>query len=120
MTPTRRRPSYTLMELILVLAVITMLSALAVPSLDSMYGYYKLNAALDSVKAAWALAKAHAIEEGVPYRFSVVPGKGNYRIAPDSNDYWSGGSPAPADPDNPPAVLDDALPRGVTFSMGGG
>jgi len=107
------------MELMLVVAVIVMVSALAVPSLDSMYGYYKLNAAVDSVQAAWAIGRYHAIEEGVPYRFSVLPGQGNYRLAPDSGDYWSGGTPAAADPDNPPAVFDDALPKGVTFSMGG-
>jgi type II secretory pathway pseudopilin PulG len=118
MTPTRCRPSYTLLELMLVLAVIVMVSALAVPSIDGMYGYYKMNAAVDGVRGVWAQGLAHAQDEGVAYRFSVVPGKGNYRLAPDSSDFWSGGTPPVADPDNPPAVIDDSLPRGVTFAMG--
>src|SRR5713101_3739433 len=110
MTSNRRRPSYTLLEVMLVMAIIVMVSALSFPSLDSMYGYYKLNAAVDSVRAAWALARAHASTNDLPYRFSVVQGQGNYRLAPDSGDYWSGSNtPIPEDPDNPPAVIEDAL-----------
>jgi type II secretory pathway pseudopilin PulG len=120
MTLSRRRPSYTLLELMLVTALIAIVSALAFPSMDSMYGYFKLNAAVDSVRAAWVTGRGHAIEEGVPYRFAVVPGQGNYRLAPEGNDYWSGGTPAPSDPENPPAVLEDALPKGVCFAMSNG
>jgi prepilin-type N-terminal cleavage/methylation domain-containing protein len=119
MTLSCRRPGYTLLEVVLVAAVLVIVSAMAVPSIDGMYGYFKLNAAVDGVQAAWALGRAHAIEEGVPYRFCVVPGQGNYRLAPDTSDYWSGNTPALTDPDNPPAVVEDALAQGVTFAMGG-
>jgi hypothetical protein len=61
-------------------------------------------------------ARAHAVEEGQRYRFAVVPGKGNYRIAPDSPEYWSGSPPA-IDPDNPPLILEDSLPNGIRFSL---
>jgi Tfp pilus assembly protein FimT len=114
-----RRPSYTLLEVLLVCAVLVIVSALTVPSIDSMYGYFKMNAAVDSVKAAMVQARAGAIADGQPYRFCVVPGQGNYRVAPDDNTYWSGGGlPTPPDPNNPPAVVEDALPSGVTFAMG--
>ncbi len=119
MVPSHRRSAYTLLEVVLVAAILVIVAEMAVPSLDGMYGYYKLNAAVDSVQAAWALGRAHAIEEGVPYRFSVVPGQGNFRLAPDTGDYWSGSTPPVADPDNPPAVVEDALAQGVTFAMGG-
>lgn len=121
MTRTRRRPAYTLLEIVLVCAVIAAVSALAVPSIDSMYGSYKMNAAVDSVRAAWANGRGSAILDGQPYRFCVVPGQGNYRLAPDNNAYWSGGgTPAPEDPNNPPAVIEDVLPKGVSFAVGAG
>jgi hypothetical protein len=109
------RPASTLFELLLVLAIIVILAALAYPSLDSLYGEYKMTAATDMVRASWAKARSHAIEEGRPYRFSVVPNKGNFRVAPDSPDYWSGEPPTPPDPANPPADLRDTLPKGIRF-----
>ncbi len=112
-------PAYTLFELILVMAILVIVAALAYPSLDSMYGGYKVKAAADQVRAGWADARAHAMEEGRPYRFSVVPNRGNYRAAPDSGDFWSGSGelPAATDPNNPPLILEQALPKGVRFTM---
>src|SRR5262249_53498742 len=114
----RRRSGYTLFELVLVLAVIVMLAALTYPSLDTMSGGQRLFAASDQVKVGWALAQAHAMEEGRPYRFAIIPGKGNYRIAPDTPDFWGGNGEASADPANPALVLIDTLPKGVVMSFG--
>jgi type II secretory pathway pseudopilin PulG len=110
-----------LFELILVLAVLALLAALALPSLQAMYGDYRVRAAADQVRAAWAGARAHAMDEGQPYRFAIVPGGANYRVAPDSADYWagSGDSPAPVDTENPPLVLEESLPKGIHFSLSG-
>lgn len=117
----RRRPAYTLLEVVLVLAVLVMVTALAYPSIDGMYGHHRLTAALDEVRGTWAAGRAHAIEEGQPYRFAVVMGKGNFRLAPDSPEFWDGGNGAPASGNGPqPAVITGALPRGVTFSGGTG
>ena len=63
------------------------------PSLKSSYGYYKLTGGIDSVRAAWAMARARAVEEGRPYRFSVEPNGSRFRVAPDQADYWSGSAP---------------------------
>jgi hypothetical protein len=78
-----------------------------------MVSSYRVTAAGDSVRSAWAQARAHAMNESRPYRFSIVVGAGNYRVAPDSAEFWSGsGSQTPG------AALDliDALPPGVRFS----
>ncbi len=113
----RSRSAYTLFELVLTLAVIVLLSALAYPTLDSLYADFKLASAADQLRARFADARAHATDEGRPYRFAVVPNKGNFRIAPDSPDYWaSGDPPQPPDPDNPPLVVDEALPKGIRFN----
>ena len=113
-----KRRGYTLFELVLVLAVLVLLSAITYPSLKGMYGHYKMTGAVDSVRAAWAQARAHAIEEGRPYRFAVVPDTGHYRVAPDQPDYWSGSPPA-SDPNGRALVLEKSLPRGVHFATGG-
>jgi Tfp pilus assembly protein FimT len=116
----RQRPSYTLLEVTLVVALLAIVTALAYPSIDGMYGHHRLTAALDEVRAAWAAGRAHAIEEGQAYRFSVVLGKGNFRLAPDSPEYWEGGNPTPSGNGPQPVVVAGALPRGVTFANGAG
>ena len=112
------RRGYTLLELVLVLALTVVLGALIYPSYDAIVGDFRQGSAEDQVRAGWAAARAHAMNEGQPYRFCVFPERGNFRIAPDSSDYWSGGDPpAPADPANAPLVIDDALPVGVRFAL---
>lgn len=112
------RIGFTLLEVLLVLAIIVVLGVLAYPSLEGMYSSYKLSAAADQLRAAWASGRAHAVNEGRPYRFAVLPGTGNFRLAPDSPEFWSGSTDlmVAEGPENPPLILEDALPRGVRFS----
>ena len=113
-----RRAGYTLLELMLVLAIIVVMAAIAYPSATAMYGHVRLSQAADSVRAAWAEARAHAIDDGRPYRFAIIPNQGNYRVAPDSPEFWGSGGQeqAPADTANPPYVLNKTLPKGMRFS----
>jgi len=112
------RRASTLFELILVLAIILVVAALSVPSLGAMYGHYKLNASVDSVQSAWATARAHAIKENRPYRFSVQADGRGFRVAPDEEDYWSGQAPA-NDPNGEGIILEQSLPAGVRFAVNG-
>ena len=114
--PSRR--GYTLLELVLVGALMVVIAALSYPSIEGMYTYYKVQAATDMVRAAWANARVHAMEEGRAYRFSVIPGKGNFRVAPDSAEFWSGSTPE-YDPNNPFLVIEEALPSKVRFAFQG-
>src|SRR5262245_18519123 len=114
------RRGYTLFEVMLVIALLVLMAALVVPNLDAMYADYRLAAAVDGVRASWAQARSHSMDEGRGYRFAIVPGKGNFRVAPDSADYVTGaGPPAPPDPAKPPLVLEEALPKGITFTTAG-
>jgi Tfp pilus assembly protein FimT len=107
---TRRRAA-TLFELILVVLILVVVAALAVPSLQSMYGAHKLNGAVDSVRGAWAEARARAMEENRPYRFAVQPDGSAFRVAPDDDEFWPGdGSQGQG------LVLEQSLPTGVRFS----
>src|SRR4051794_15075176 len=112
------RHGFTLLEVLLVVAVIVILGAMAYPSIEAMYGDVRLSAAADQVRARWADARTKAIEDGRPYRFATQP-DGQFRIAPDAPEFWSGGGGTPADAsdaDTPPLVLEDSLPKGVSFS----
>jgi prepilin-type N-terminal cleavage/methylation domain-containing protein len=113
----RPRPGFTLFELVLVLAVLVTLAAIAYPSMEAMYGSYRLTAGVDMVRAAWAAARSRAIEEGRPYRFAIIPGEGRFRVAPDGGSYWSGNG---QNDDNsagpPPLIQEDTLPKGIRFA----
>jgi len=118
--PSRRtRPAYTFMEMVLVAALISILAGAATPIVMSMYAKQRVDAAVDAVRAAWARAKAESVREGRPYRFCVVMGKGNFRLAPDREAYWSGGDAPADDQEGAGVVRDDQLPPGVVFSKPG-
>lgn len=112
------RAGYTLLELMLVMAILVVMAAIAYPTAESMYGHLRLSQAADAVRGAWAQARARAIEEGRPYRFAIVPNQGNFRIAPDSPEFWgsSGPTQGAGDPANGPLLLNETLPKGLRFS----
>src|SRR5436305_1968804 len=85
-----RRRGFTLLELILVMAVIVALAAITYPSFEPMYRQFRMSAAADQLKAGLLHARAQAVEEGRPYAFAMLPGKGNFRVAPDGQQFWSG------------------------------
>jgi Tfp pilus assembly protein FimT len=113
-----RRPGFTLIEILLVMAMLIALSALAYPTLAAMYGDVRVKAAADDVQAAWADARSHAIEDGRPYRFAVQPGTGKYRVAPDADGFWDGSGDGGAEGDAPPFTNEASLPNGIVFDVG--
>jgi prepilin-type N-terminal cleavage/methylation domain-containing protein len=113
------RPAFTLFELLVTTAVIAILASLVVPSMDNMYPSYKLNASIDAIRAAWALGRAHAIEEGRPYRFAYGD-SGHYQLGPDE-DAADGGMPDGSSQTQSgsqplrPFLMKEQLPDGVVF-----
>jgi len=118
----KRRSGYTLMELVLVLAIGVVLATIAYPALSGLSGNKGLTgkrgqtAALDGVRGAVAKARALAMKNGTPYRLAIVPGKGNYRIAPDTDQFWGGGSGGNSQAAGGKlSVVADALQEGSCF-----
>ena len=112
----RRRSGYTLLEIVLVLTLLVVLIGLAAPSMQNIYSDLRIEAAADAVRSAWADARTRAVNEGRPYRFSLLEGYGNYRVAPDTSEFWSGSETTPASESSPPPlVLDGTLPKGARF-----
>jgi prepilin-type N-terminal cleavage/methylation domain-containing protein len=115
-----KRPGYTLLELVLVVAVLGIVAAISYPVVTSMYAYEKVKSAADIVRANLAKARSHAMSEGRPYKMAVVHNKGSYRIAPDSPSFWSGsGSGDQGSGGSGPLVATEKLPYGIRFSTGG-
>jgi prepilin-type N-terminal cleavage/methylation domain-containing protein len=114
-SPNDRR-GFSLLELLVVMAVLVLLAAIAVPTIDGMYGHVRMSAAVDTVKGIWAEARTNAIDDGVPYRFSVIPGEGKCRLAPDRAEFWSGGESSTEGG----VVIQSELPNGISFSSSSG
>jgi len=115
----KRRSGASLLEILLVMAILVLVSALSIPSLHSMYGAYQMNASVDAVRSAWADARERSINENRPYRFAIDPTGTMFRVAPDDAAYWEGGNGPSDDPNGQGYVLEKALNSGVCFTANG-
>ena len=79
------RRGLTLLEMMLVLAVLVTLSALTWPIIRGAFSGYRLRSAADDVRAAWGKAHIAAMNSGRPYLFRCQPQSGSYVVQP-----WTG------------------------------
>jgi prepilin-type N-terminal cleavage/methylation domain-containing protein len=116
MTRAAPRPAFTLLEVLLVMAILLILGAVAYPTLNGMYGDVKVKAAADQVRGAWVEARAQAIEDGRAYKFGVQKDTGKFRVAPASSfvDVADLGEDSA-----PPFVQEGELKSGITFDLEG-
>ena len=97
------------------MAILVILMAAALPSFNAWYGDSVVRGAGDEIRRAWAEARARSIDNGVPYRYCEKSGTGDYRIAPDSDEFWNGtadGADAKA--------MTGSLPTGIKFKATAG
>jgi prepilin-type N-terminal cleavage/methylation domain-containing protein len=116
------RSGFTILELLLVLAILVMLAAMAFPAIETMYDDMKVQAAADHLRGRLAQARSRAIDDGRAYRIGVHPDTGDYRLAPDSPEFWGDGSaPTQSNDDTYPAPLIDqgTLPGEIVFRFAG-
>ena len=76
------RSGFSLLEILMVLAVFVMISALAMPNIQRAYSSQQLRGAADSIRARFAKARVQAIESGDVYGFFYNPGQSDYFVAP--------------------------------------
>ncbi len=119
------RRGFTLVEMLLVLALILLVAAIAVPSLDAWFQSYRVQEAADDLQTALIKARTRAMEEGRPYRFEWgVLNERFYRLAPDDAVHWAELQDSPVPPslsgfDDPPGLtIETELPEGVRFVGG--
>jgi type II secretion system protein H len=90
--PHDRRGGFTLIEVLLVLAVLLVMASLVWPSLDWMYRQHRLRQAAESVRVRLSAARLRAVEAGFPYQFRFEPG--GYRFVVLPTDVGSTAGPA--------------------------
>ena len=112
-----RRLAYTLMELILVMAIIVIVGSISIPVMQTMLADARFSAAGDSVRARLADTRANAMSEGRPWRLGFIANTGMYQLAPEDSSEW----------DNPSQelvqqrdVIRDELPKDIVFSLNQG
>jgi prepilin-type N-terminal cleavage/methylation domain-containing protein len=111
----KTRQAYTLMEVVLVLALVVILASMAWPVIDAMQAGPRLTAGTDTVRSAWSKARTRAVEERRAYRFAVKDNSGTFRVAPDTPEFW-GDSEGMDDGLNADAlVYENSLPDRVVF-----
>jgi len=102
-----RRAGYTILELMVVLALLIILGAVIIPSFAGFYGNTKQRAAADTVRQRLAEARAKAMERGMPFRVAVHADMTRIRVAPDGDDFAS--HAAPDEPAFDSLVTEDRL-----------
>jgi len=78
------RRGFTLLEILVVLAIIVILGTVIIPSTSSFYGNTRQKAGADMVRARLADGRALAMETGTPYRVAISEDKRSIRVAPDA------------------------------------
>ena len=115
MRPISQRRGYTLLEILVVLAVLVILGAAILPSMSGYRSNTRQKSAADGVRARLADARSKAMEDGRWYRLAISTDKTRMRLAPDGPDFASYGTPtAPAFTSS---VSEDVFEEGVTAEV---
>ncbi len=75
------RRAFTLLDIILVLVLVGILAALAVPAMNAAFATYEVKQAANRLRARIREARSRAVEHGVPYAFLYVPGSPQHGFA---------------------------------------
>ncbi len=89
----RPRGGFTLVELLLALAVLTLLGALAVQAINGTLFAARLQQSAEQLRTSLTDARLKAIEAGQPMFFRCQLGSGNYRVEPATSTLDSLGQP---------------------------
>jgi prepilin-type N-terminal cleavage/methylation domain-containing protein len=87
MTRRYSRHGYTLVEVLVVMAILILLGAIVVPSIATFRGDTRPRAAGDVIRGELATARARAKDEGRPYRIAISDDGKRIRRAPDDDNF---------------------------------
>ncbi len=120
-TPKANRSAFTLIELLLVLAVLIVVVGLATPSINRMFQRTALDRGADRLRAAMGEARVKAIRDGDVYAVFLSRGGNWFDVGPFANSQ-NQISRANRDQENArvqgnSGFEDNLLPRGVNFTV---
>jgi Tfp pilus assembly protein FimT len=72
----------TLVELLVVLALLVVIGSIVVPVFTGSFSSVRLRRAGDQILTRWSQARAMAIERGETYQFTFTPESGTYQVGP--------------------------------------
>jgi prepilin-type N-terminal cleavage/methylation domain-containing protein len=108
------RPGYTLLEIMCVMAILVIVSAVSVPVIQSMLVDARMTAAGDMVRARLADTRAKAMDEGRSWRLGFLPGSSTFQLAPDDSTEWDTTS---QDTIRLQDLIRDELPRDIVLAL---
>ena len=113
----RRRAGYTLMEVMVVVAIIILAASITVPVVSSMIDDARITASSDTVRAQLAETRAKAMDSGKPWRLACMPGTGYYMLAPDDSTEWESTDQSVLQRED---AIRDTLDKDIVFSSSPG
>src|SRR4051795_7163201 len=75
-----RERGVTLVEVCLVLALLVVIAAIAIPAMGGAFSRASLRGGCDTLRAAWSKARMVAIQKGQTYVFRCEPKGGRFQI----------------------------------------
>jgi prepilin-type N-terminal cleavage/methylation domain-containing protein len=124
--PARRFPptrtGFSLVEILLVMAILVLVGALSVPAVQQSFSRQSLGKAADRMRVAMGQARVKAIREGEVYAVFFSEGGSWFNVAPFSKAEEQSGLASDrqrlADNNQHSNFEEDLLPKGIRFSAG--
>jgi prepilin-type N-terminal cleavage/methylation domain-containing protein len=110
----RPRQAYTLLEMILVMAIILIIASISIPVMQTMLADSRRSASADLLRGRLAEARSKAMEEGRPWKLAFIAGTGSYQYAPEDSTEWNNTA---TDAVEKIDVVRDELPKDIVFAV---
>jgi prepilin-type N-terminal cleavage/methylation domain-containing protein len=88
------RAAYTLLEMLLVLAVVAIILAIAWPNVTRLSSQQRLTDGAEKVRKLVASARVHAVDSGLVYQFRYEPGGRYFVVVPFEREFEAVGQDA--------------------------
>ncbi|HEX7284932.1 MAG TPA: GspH/FimT family pseudopilin [Candidatus Angelobacter sp.] len=111
---------FTLIEVLIVVAIVFVLAALSMPLVQNTFAYFRLRGAVSSVTGAVQSTRYQALQNGYPYAIALSAAAGTYQIQNDPTNtgvFASVGSAIPLSGSANAAALD--TDKSFTFRPSG-